>query len=105
MSLSTDVFHDMARQLPGSPWTLSGSRMAASLNTGMSSRTKPDVNPLRADCRCSAITSLPNQLIHQSQINETSMKLNENTIFIAGGGTGTVPGVAANLHQLGTKRA
>src|SRR6266404_2498183 len=58
MSLSTDVFQDMARQLPGSPRILSGSRTAAWPNTGMSSRTKPDVNPLRADCRCSAITSL-----------------------------------------------
>src|SRR5438874_7062704 len=59
MSLSTDVSQDTAGRLPGSPRILSGSRTAASPNTGMFYRMKRPKPNRRAGYRCLAIASPP----------------------------------------------
>src|SRR5437867_538974 len=59
MSLSTDVSQESAGRLLGSLRILSGSRTAASPNTGMFCRMKRPKPNRRAACRCLATASLP----------------------------------------------
>src|SRR5260370_27445050 len=54
MSLSTDVFQDMARQLPGSPRILLGSRTAAWLSSGTFCKTRQQRLNRKAACQCLA---------------------------------------------------
>src|SRR5258708_35619598 len=71
MSFSMDVSRDTVGPLPGSPRILSGSRTAASRNTGTSYKTKRPKLNRRAAFRCLAITSLPEVI--QQPLLETAL--------------------------------
>src|SRR5205807_1782550 len=70
-SSSTDASQEAAGRLPGLPPILSGSRTAASPNTGMFCRMKRPKPNRKAVCRCLAIISLPELTQLSIAIKET----------------------------------